>query len=112
LLDPAIAYRTVNKPAKFAGLELPGRTHFSSLHRAIFHDPARFFAFEFSLKSGDQKKHLPFHVGRYRAPPLLVAVHSLKRSAQKLGDLLLSFSEFVAQLFEFVAVHDEIQIDF
>jgi hypothetical protein len=26
--------------------------------------------------------------------------------------LLLSFSEFVAQLFEFVAVHDEIQIDF
>lgn len=110
LLDPTIAYRTINKPAKVAGFELPGRTHLSSLHRAIFHNPARLFAFVFSLWSRDQKKHLPFYVSRHRSPALFVAVDSFKRSAQKLGDLLLGFSEFVAELFEFVAVHDETQI--
>jgi len=54
---------------------------------------------------GDQKKYLPFHMGRYGSPALLIAMDRLDRCSQKLGHLPLGLFQFIPEMFEFRAVH-------
>jgi hypothetical protein len=54
---------------------------------------------------GDQEKELPFDIGRYPAPALLIAVNGLDRCAQKLGQFFLGFSETFSEGGEFGIFH-------
>lgn len=60
---------------------------------------------------GDQKKYLPFHMGRYGSPALLIAVDRLNRRSQKLGHLPLGLFQFFPEMFEFRAVHMSSQVE-
>ncbi len=52
-----------------------------------------------------KKKHLPFYMGRYGSPALLIAVDRLDRRSQKLGHLPLGLFQFFPEMFEFRTVH-------
>jgi len=60
----ALADSTVNEPAEFACLELPGRAVLTATGRAFFDDPTGLWFFIFGPDSGQEKEYLPFDMGR------------------------------------------------
>jgi hypothetical protein len=60
---------------------------------------------------GNQKKYLPFHMGRYGSPALLIAVDRFDRRSQKLGHLPLGLFQFFPEMFKFRAVHISSQLN-
>jgi hypothetical protein len=62
-LGLALADRAVDQPAEPAGIVFIGRTFLALFGRAFFYDPAGFAQFAFASFSGQQEKHLPFHMG-------------------------------------------------
>ncbi len=114
LFFPVLAYRaftngSVDKPAEIAGLKFPGWTLFPLVARAFFYNPARLFEFIVLPHHGDQKKHLPLHIGRHRSPALFVAVDSLNGGSEQLGHLLLGLVQCLSVMDEFFAVHGQYQ---
>lgn len=48
---------------------------------------------------------MPFHMGRYGSPALLITVDRFDGRSQKLGHLPLGLFQFFPEMFEFCAVH-------
>jgi hypothetical protein len=101
----AIAYGTIDEPAKVARVELPGRTFVSFLLRTISQVPT-VAVFPVAVAfSGEKKKELSFGMGWNCPPTLFVTTDSFEGNTQESGDLSLNLVKFLPDLDEFRAVH-------
>ena len=98
----AAADGAVDKPAKAAGIEFPGRTVQLENLRTFQDVPAGLGAgrrvVSFQIK---QKKHLPLGMGRDAAPSLFIAAHRFDGAAQQMRHFLLGFVQLFADTDKF-----------
>jgi hypothetical protein len=78
IVDAAITYGTVDKPAKIAGIKFPGRALKFLIAITFSGFPAGLAFIRFAVFSGKQKIDLPLHGGWNCAPSLLIAVDSFQ----------------------------------
>jgi hypothetical protein len=83
---------TRDEPAEMPDLKFPRRAFLPVLQAAVLNLPAGAEVFH-PFFHGQQEKHLPFHMGRYPAPPLLETLNRPEGNAQELGQLFLRLPE-------------------
>jgi hypothetical protein len=95
---------TRDEPAEMPDLKFPRRAFLPVLQATVLNLPA---GAEVLLPSfhGQQKEHLPFHMGRHPAPPLLDALNRPEGNAQKLSHLLLGFLQTPTESRKFSGIH-------
>jgi hypothetical protein len=93
-----------DKPAEVPDLKFPRRAFFPVLQTTALHVPAGAEVLR-SFFQGQQKEQLPFHMGRYPAPPLLETLDRPEGNSQQLGHLLLRLLEPLAKQRKFFGVH-------
>ncbi len=104
-VNSSVTDSSVNEPAKISGLKLPSRALLFLFRRAFFNNPTRLGYCRIPSHSGNQEKHLPFHMGRYVSPALFVALYSLVGYPQQLGYLALCFIYSFAEAFKLFTIH-------
>ena len=102
LMAPAIlrfseANGPVDKPAKIARIEFPGRTTLTSLYGAALDIPARPGIVRLSFLHIQQEKHLTLDMYGNLPPSLFKTLNGLKRSSQKLCHFFLRLLELLAK---------------
>lgn len=105
LLNLPFAKGTVNKPAKIASLELPGRTFFSHLQRATPFVPTGLATCVRETLEIQKKQQLPFGVCRDVSPSLFEALYRFGRDTQQSSYLRLGFAQMATNLRKFGAIH-------
>ncbi|MCJ7593452.1 MAG: hypothetical protein MUO52_01595, partial [Desulfobacterales bacterium] len=73
----ALTNRSVDKPAKSPGLELPGRTLFFAFRRTFLDHPTRLYFLSSLVAYEEQEKDLSLHMGGNPTPSLFITVYSL-----------------------------------
>lgn len=105
-LGLALTYRSVDEPAEFTGLKLPGRAAFLSAFGTIFHSPTRFgWLMTIFPEPGKKKEYLSLNMGRHGTPTLFIAVNGFDRDAKKFRQTFLGFVQFLPGFKEFFTSH-------
>ena len=95
---------TGDKPAEVSDPKFPRRAVLPVLQATVLNLPAGAEVFH-PFFHGQQKEHLPLHMGRYPAPPLFETLHRPEGNSQELGHLLLGFLQTPAKSRKFSGVH-------
>jgi hypothetical protein len=93
-----------DKPAQVPDLKFPRRAFLPVLQATALDLPAGAQVLR-SFFHGQQKEHLPFHMGRYPAPPLLETLNRPEGNSQQLRHLFLRLLEPLAEQRKFFGVH-------
>jgi hypothetical protein len=95
---------TGDKPAEVPDLKFPGRAFLPVLQATALNLPARAEVLH-PFFHGQQEEHLPFHMGRHPAPPLVETLDRPEGNSQELGHLLLGFLQAPTKNRKFSGVH-------
>ena len=88
----AMAYGSINKPAKISTVEFPRRAGFPGFHVAFIYNPTGLLlSVSISLHS-KKKEHLPLYMNRNISPSLLEALYGFTRGTEQFCHLALRFS--------------------
>ena len=101
-----------DKPAKFSGMILPGRTFLFLICGAFFYHPAVPCPSFILFYTRDQKINLSFHGNRDSTPSLLITVDCLYGCSEQLSNLFLCFVQSLPEMFKYLFVHYELPPQF
>jgi hypothetical protein len=99
-----LATGTSDKPAEMTDLKFPSWAFLPVLQATALNLPAGAEVLH-PFFHGQQKEHLPLHMGRYSAPPLFETLDRPEGNAQELGHFFLGFLQPLTKGQEFSGVH-------